>query len=228
MGNQNTWYREKPAEFKLVPGIYRMTVLDRSVTPTQTKEIRDIEIVSGQTVEKTLSFVSGGTLFIKTIKEGQPFDARTDVYRQSDNKRMGDQNTWYRKKPAEFKLVPGIYYMKVTDRSVTPYQTQEIRAIEIDSDQTVEKTLTFVSGGVLKITATKDGVPFEARADVYRQSDNKRIGDKNTWYRKKPAEYKLVPGIYYMKISNRKTKEKKEIRDIEIVSGQTVEKSISF
>ena len=228
MGNQNTWFRKKPAEFKLVPGIYSVSVLDRSVTPHQRQEIRDIEIVSGQTVEKTLSFGGAGILRIKTVKEDQPFDARVDVYRQSDNKSMGSKNTWYRKKPAEFKLVPGAYYLKVTDRSVTPHQRQEIRDIEIVSGQTVEKTVVFVAGGTLFIKTIKDGQLFDARVDVYRQNDNKRMGDKNTWYRKKPAEFKLVPDIYYIKIYDRKTKEKKEVRDIEILSGQTVGKNVAF
>ncbi len=141
---------------------------------------------------------------------------------------MGGKNTWYQKKPAEYKLVPGTYTLKVTDRSLTPFQTQEIRDIEILSGQTVEKTVSFVAGGVLKITTTRNGQPFEAQASVYRQGDNKSIGGKNTWYRKKPAEYKLAPGTYYLKILDRKTREKKEIRDIEILSGQTVGKSVVF
>ena len=66
-----------------------------------------------------------------------------DVYRQSDNERMGGQNTWYRKQPAEFKLVPGIYRISVLDSSVTPNQKQEILDIEIVSGQTVEKTVAF-------------------------------------------------------------------------------------
>ena len=228
MGGKNTWYQKKPAEYKLVPGTYTLKVTDRSLTPFQTQEIRDIEILSGQTVEKILTFGSAGILRITAVKEGQPFDAHTDVIRQSDKKGMGGKNTWYQKKPAEYKLVPGTYTLKVTDRSLTPFQTQEIRDIEILSGQTVEKTVSFVAGGVLKITTTRNGQPFEAQASVYRQGDNKSIGGKNTWYRKKPAEYKLAPGTYYLKILDRKTKEKKEIRDIEILSGQTVEKSVVF
>jgi len=228
MGAKNTWHRQKPAEYKLVPGTYYLKVADRSVTPHQRQEIRDIEIVSGQTLEKTIAFGSAGILRITAKKEGQPFEARADVYRQSDNKSMGAKNTWHRQKPAEYKLVPGIYRVSVLDRSVTPHQRQEIRDIEIVSGQTVEKTVSFVAGGTLFIKAVKEGQPFEARADVYRQSDNKRMGDKNTWYRKKPAEFKLVPGIYYIKVYDRKTKEKKEIRDIEIISGQTMEKSVAF
>ena len=228
MGDKNTWYGEQPAEYKLVPGTYVLQVTDRSVTPFQRQEIRDIEIVSGQTVEKKVDFVAGGVLRITATRNGQPFEAQADVIRQSDNKGMGGKNTWYRQKPAEYKLVPDTYALKVTDRSVTPFQRQEIRDIEIVSGQTVEKKVDFVAGGVLRITATRNGQPFEAQADVIRQSDNKGMGGKNTWYRQKPAEYKLVPGIYYIKVYDRATKERKEIRDVEIVSGQAVGKTVAF
>jgi len=223
-----TWYREKPAIFNLVPGTYYMKVTDRSVTPYQEQEIRDIKIVAGQTVEKTITFGGAGILTVKTIKEDQPFKAQAYVYRQSDNKKIGDQRTWYRDKPAIFNLVPGTYYAKVTDRSVTPYQEQEIRDIEIVAGQTVEKTVSFIAGGVLKIITTRDGQPFKAQAYVYRQSDNKKIGDQRTWYREKPAEFQLVPDIYCIKVYDRKTKEEKEIRDLEIPSGQTIEKIVKF
>jgi Ca-activated chloride channel family protein len=178
-----------------VPGTYYLKVTDRSVTPHQRQEVRDIEIVSGQTLEKTLSFGGAGILRIKTVKDGQPFEARVDVYRHSDNKSMGVKNTWYRKKPAEFKLVPGIYRVSILDRSVTPHQRQEVRDIEVVSGQTVEKTVSFVAGGTLFIKAVKEGQPFE---------------------------------IYYIKVYDRKTKETKEIRDIEIISGQTMEKTVAF
>jgi len=181
-------------------------------------------------VEKTVTFGSAGILRITTVKEGQPFDAYADVIRQSDNKGMGGRNTWYQKKPAEYKLVPGTYALKVTDRSLTPFQTQELRDIEIVSGQTVEKTVGFIAGGVLRITATRNGQPFEAQASVYRQDDNTSIGGKNTWYQKKPAEYKLVPGVYYLKVTDRSVTPYKtqELRDVELLSGQTVEKTVAF
>jgi Ca-activated chloride channel family protein len=65
MGGQNTWRGKQPAEFKLVPGIYRISVLDSSVTPNQKQEIRDIEIVSGQTVEKTSDCGENGCVLKK-------------------------------------------------------------------------------------------------------------------------------------------------------------------
>ena len=228
MGSKNTWYRQKPAEYKLAPDTYYLKVTDRSVTPHQQEELQDIEIAPGQTVEKTVAFGGGGILRITATRDGQPFEARADVYRQSDDKRIGDNNTWYREKPAEFKLMPGIYRVSVLDRSVTPHQKQEIRDIEVVSGRTVEKTVSFVAGGILKITATKDGQPFDARADVYRQSDDKGIGDKNTWYREKPAEFKLVPGIYYIKVYDRKSSETKKIQNIQVQSGKTLTVNAAF
>jgi len=141
MGNKNTWYRKKPAEFKLMPGTYRISISDASVTPKQIQEIKDINIASGETVEKTVTFGSAGMLRIRSLKEDQPFDAKVSVYSQSSNEYMGNKNTWYRKKPAEFKLMPGTYYIKVYDQKSK--ETKEIRDIEIISSEMVEKVTVF-------------------------------------------------------------------------------------
>ena len=126
-----------------MPGVYYLKVTDRSVQPYQEQEIRDIAIASGQTMEKSVAFVSGGILRITTVKEDQPFNAKVTVFNQGNNKPLPGKSTWYHKKPAEYELVPGVYYLKVTDRSETPYQTKEVRDIEILSGQTVEKSVAF-------------------------------------------------------------------------------------
>ena len=84
------------------------------------------------------------------------------------------------------------------------------------------------TGGYLKVTTLKEGQPFDAHADVIRQSDNKGMGGKNTWYRGKPAEYMLVPGIYYISVYDRKTKERKEIRDVELCRVRRSKKTVVF
>ncbi len=228
VGGKSTWYKNQPAEYKLLPDVYYIRVIDHSARPVQMKEIRDIEITAGKEIEKTVTFETGGILRITATKDGQPFEARVSVYRQSDRKGMGDKNTWYRKKPAEYKLLPEVYFIKVTDNSTKPVQVKEIRGIEIASGAEVEKTVAFEAGGTLRIKAVKDGQPFEARVNVYRQEDGKRIGGQNTWYRKKPAEFRLLPGVYYMIVLDPKTKAKKEIRGINIQSGQTTEQVVDF
>ena len=161
MGSKSTWAHQKAAQFKLMPGIYALKVTDRSVTPYQTQEIGDIQIESGQTVEKTVTFGGSGILRITTVKKGQPFNAGVNVFDQSTNNAMPSKGTWSHNKPAEYVLMPGIYALKVTDRSVTPYQTQEVRDIQIESGQTVEKTVTFGGSGILRITTVKDGAAVQ-------------------------------------------------------------------
>ena len=228
MGMKSTWSHQKPAAYELVPGMYYVRVTDRSVTPHQTQEIRDIAIESGQTVEKKVTFVGPGVLRITTVKDGRPFAASVTVYGQDNNKNLGMKSTWSHQKPAVYDLVPGMYVVKVTDRSALPYQTEEVRDIEIASGQTVEKTIAFEASGDLIVGTTKDGQPFGASVTVYRQDDNKHLGSKSTWSSNKPGVYKLVPGIYYLKIYDRQTKQTKEIRDIRIQPGQAVEKTVAF
>ena len=173
---------------------------------------------------------TGGYLKVTSVKEGEPFAAGATVYRQDDNKNMGSKSTWYHEKPAEFKLAPGTYACKVTDRSVEPYQTREIRDIAIASGQTVEKTVAFGGSGILRITAVKEDQPFNAKVTVFNQGNNKPLPTKSAWYQNKPAEYELVPGVYYLKVTDQSVEpyQTREIRDIAIASGQTVEKTVAF
>ena len=172
-----------------------------------------------------------GILRITTVKEGQPFNAGVNVFDQSTNKAMPSKGTWSHNKPAEYELVPGIYYLKVTDRSVLPYQTQEVQDIKIAFPvETVEKTVPFVAGGILRITTVKEGQPFNASVNVFDQSTNKAMPGKGSWYHNKPAEYQLVPGVYSLRVTDRSEKpfKTKDVRDIEVVSGQTAEQNIEF
>jgi Ca-activated chloride channel family protein len=120
--------------------------------------------------------------------------------------------------------------LEATDRSVTPYQKKRIRNVHITAGQTVEKTVTFGGAGILEITAVKDGKPFQASVTVYSQDDKKNVGSKGTWSNKKPAIYKLVPGVYRLRITDRSVKpyQTQEIRDINIVSGKTVKRVVGF
>ena len=122
-----------------------------------------------------VSTFTGGYLKITSLKNSKPFDARVSVYNQSDNEYMGNKNTWYRKKPAEFKLIPGIYRILISDASVTPKQTQEIRDINIASGETVEKTVTFGSAGMLRIRSLKEDHLVDEPAEVVQTKNKKPL-----------------------------------------------------
>jgi Ca-activated chloride channel family protein len=227
-GNSWTSADGKPAEFKLMPGIYRIQVQDPVPAQRPTIEINDVEVVADQVVERVATFGQGGILHVKAVKNNAPTKTYVKVYRQEDDKYMGDNWTREDGKPAEYKLLPGIYKIYLQDPSVKQRPETWIENVEIKADQTVERFATFVAGGVLKVTATKNGAPYKAYVKIYQQNDDKYMGDGWSSADGKAAEYKLLPGSYYAKVQDPTDRSVREIRDIQLQSGKMPTVNASF
>jgi hypothetical protein len=150
------------------------------------------------------------------------------VYRQEDKKYLGDGWTREDGKPLEYKLLPGKYKIWLQDRSVKQSPVVWIENVEIKADQTVERFATFVQGAVLKVTATKNGVPYKAYVKIYQQDDDKYMGDGWAKTDGKAAEYNLLPGSYYAKVQDRTDQSVREIRDIQLQSGKILTVNAAF
>ena len=225
-----TWTKKdgKPAEYKLLPGIYKIWIQDPSVKQRPVIWIEDVEVKAGETVERVATFGQGGILHVKAIKNNAPAKIYFKVYSQEDEKYMGDGWTREDGKPDEYKLLPGIYKVYLQDRSVKQRPEIWIENVEIKADQTVERFATFVEGGVLKVTASKNGAPYKAYVKIYQQQDNKYMGDG--WAREdgKATEYNLLPGAYTAKVEDRKDRSVREIRDIQVQPGKTLTVNAAF
>ena len=224
------WTREDgtPAEFKLLPGIYKVSLQDQSVTQHPVIWIENVEVKPGETVERIATFGEGGILHVKAIKSNAPAKTYVKVFRQEDKKYMGDGWTREDGRPVEYKLLPGLYKIQLQDQSVKQSPVVWIENVEVKPDQTTERYATFVAGGVLNITATRDGVPYKAYVKIFQQKDDKYMGDG--WAREdgRAAEYKLLPGAYTAKVEDRKNQSVREIRDIQVQSGETITVNASF
>ena len=141
---------------------------------------------------------------------------------------MGDEWTREDGKPAEYKLLPGVYKIYLQDPSVAQRPEIWIENVEIKADKTVERFANFVAGGVLKITATKNGAPYKAYVKVFSQKDDKYMGDGWAKADGKAAEYKLLPGSYYAKVQDPADRSVREIRDIRVRSGKTTTINATF
>ena len=153
------------------------------------------------------------------IKGGKPFTARVFVYRQGEKSRLAYENA-YKDKPASFKLLPGLYDIRLTDDSVLGKPVVNFKGVEIKPDKTLEKMAEFTQEGILEVTAVKDGNPFKANVYVYREGEKSRLAYENA-YKDKPASFKLLPGIYDIKVKNTADKSIKELKDVTIESGKT-------
>lgn len=83
------------------------------------------------------------------------------------------------------------------------------------------------TGGLLKITATKSGKPFGAWVYIYRSGEKKHMTYKHSTERR-PASFKLLPGVYDIKVKDSSTKSVKELRDVTVESGETQTVDVVF
>ena len=132
---------EKPATFRLPPGIYDIRVQDTNVIEKPTVDIKDVEIIEGRMTERIADFATEGVLQVKAIKNNAPIKTYVKVYRQEDEKDMG--RGWTKKdgKPLEYKLLPGVYTAGVEDR--TDRSVREIRDIQVQSGKTLTVNAAF-------------------------------------------------------------------------------------
>ncbi|MDY6879224.1 MAG: VWA domain-containing protein, partial [Thermodesulfobacteriota bacterium] len=168
---------EKPALFRLPPGMYDIRAQDQSVIQRPTVDIREVEIIEGQKTERVVIFSTEGVLHVKAVKNNAPAKTYVKVHRQEDSKYMRDGWTREDGTPAEFKLLPGVYKVSLQDQSVTQRPVIWIENVEVQPGETVERIATFGAGGVLHVKAVKNNAPAKTYVKVHRQEDSKYMRD---------------------------------------------------
>jgi hypothetical protein len=211
--------KDKPASFKLLPGLYDIKVTDDSVPDKPVVNFKGIEIKPGETLEKVAEFTQQGILEVTAVKGGNLFKARVFVYREGEKSRLAYEDA-RKDKPASFKLLPGLYDIKVTDDSVLDKPVINFKGVKIQSGEILEKIAEFTQEGILEVTAVKGGKPFKANVYVYREGEKSRLGYENA-HKERPAVFKLLPGLYDIKVNNTADKSIKELKGVTIESGET-------
>jgi Ca-activated chloride channel family protein len=214
------WSRDDAATFNLVPGTYDLTVINREDAGQPQASFTGITIEPGKTVEKTAEF-SGGTLKVKTFRNGTIFSAECQIYNTDEGgeKKLvtGD---WTRDDAATFNLVPGTYDLTVINREDAGQPEVNCPGITIEPGKTVEKTAEF-SGGTLKVKALRNGKLFSANCQVYTTDEGEKKLLTGDWSREEGASFKLVPGVYLVIVEDGDSHEKKEFKEVTIEAGKT-------
>ena len=130
-------------EYKLLPGMYKIEVQDRSVKQRPVISIENVEVKPGQTTERIATFDRGGILSIMAIKDNVPIQAQVWVTQQQDNTSMGERVTGKDGSPVKYKLLPGMYKIEVQDRSVKQRPVVSIENVGVKPGQTTERIATF-------------------------------------------------------------------------------------
>ena len=162
---------------------------------------------------------TGGILNVTATKAGKPFAAWVYIYRSGEKKHLTYKNST-EKRPASFKLLPGVYDIKVRDDSVPEKPEVNVKGVEVKAGETLERMVEFTGEGVLEVSPVKEGKLFSAWVYIHRSGEKKHLTYKNST-EKRPASFKLLPGVYDIKVKDNSTKSVKELRDVTIESGKT-------
>ena len=130
-------YGLTPQEFKLLPGTYDIRVKDRGVPGEPTKWIRGVEVEPGKKIKRSADFADGQMMVI-ALMNGQSVSVEVDVFPAGEEKYIA-----YGRTPKGFRLLPGIYDVRVKDRSVPQEPVVWVRGVEVKAGGKVKVEAKF-------------------------------------------------------------------------------------
>lgn len=142
-GGYATTYPDKPAQYVLQPGKYKLMAEDSWGAGTQ-KDLGIIEIIAGQTIEKKVSFDTG-KLVVWTHRNGKPFHASVMVKDKNGKTMGGGWGTTYVDRPETYVLEPGVYSLDAEDSWGEPVVKLKFGYVEIKAGETLNKICDFDS-----------------------------------------------------------------------------------
>jgi Ca-activated chloride channel homolog len=217
---------ENPLIQPLLPGTYDVIVRDNRVRPPQEIVFSDVTLKAGETLERTAEFGEGG-LSVEVLINGEKGSAGLYVLEAGTENLVTSSDT-SSDNPRLLKLEPGIYDLKVVNRGSRPETERVFEGIEVQPGQVVKKLAEF-GHGQLSVEVLINGEKGSAGLYVFEAGTNRRVttGDTSS---DNPRVFKLEPGMYDLKVVNRKSKPDTEVlfEDIEIQVGQVVEKRAEF
>jgi Ca-activated chloride channel homolog len=228
------WTDVEAAGFKLAPGRYDVMVEDREDANKPAVNFQGVAIEAGKTIEKVAEF-SGGTLRIKALRNNEPLRAYCVVYKAGgDEDKEAEKVTEGRVEleSTSFNFTPGVYDVIVENQEDPDKPTVIFPGLAIEAGKTLEKVADF-SGGVLKVSALRNGAPFSAGLYVDKAEEDgskKRERLVNDYTGTGGKTYKLPPGVYDITVVNHEDAGRPVLSfpSIVIEVGKTVEKVADF
>jgi Ca-activated chloride channel family protein len=180
-------------------------------------------MLAGKKVVEEPKFAAGH-LKVAALKDGIPFTAYINVYRHDKENKIAGSYA-YAPNPASFKLLPGVYDVKAVDDDMPQKPYVIIKAIEVKPGKTVKKIAEFVGEGFLKVEVMEDGKPVSAYFLVYSHDEGSVIA---SGYSYEPRPFKLLPGVYDVRVQNKSGKTVKQIKGITVRSGRSQTVDVRF
>ena len=201
---------------KLLPGVYRIEVVDNSIVGRPSVVFDALEIPPGQTVEKTAEF-SSGQLTIKAALNGEPISIPLEIYKPEGDKVFKNW-TNFPKGTRIVNLPAGTYTVKV--RRTTDNNTKLFENVVIEEGRAQTITAAF-HYGQLTIIATLNGEPFATPFEIYDASEKKVFKNWTNSNVKGQWTVLLLAGTYKVKVLSIKDKNQVVMFDaVQVINGR--------
>ncbi|MBN1842920.1 MAG: VWA domain-containing protein [Deltaproteobacteria bacterium] len=220
--NEATHPKTGETRRKFVPGPYDIKVVDYHTAGKPSINLRGIEVLSGETIEKTAEFANG-SLKILTTRNGEPVFCPVKIF-DSEGKVISD--FWTQHGERTVQLLQGTYDVEVKLMDIPGGNPViRFRGLEISARGTEERTANFKIG-FLTVSATLDGKPFNTPVKLYKESSKSNLGH---WTSGGSRTFPLVPGVYNAKVvSIQDNKQFKAFEGIKIEAGKTISINAAF
>jgi Ca-activated chloride channel family protein len=185
----------------------------------------ELRLAAQQAVQESRNF---GYLKVTALRNGQPVNARVDIFPQGKNQALKSDRTVTRPDWPGTKVKPGVYDLVVTDDKAKPSQSVSLQTVAVAAGDTTEQSADF-SGGRLSVSVVVNEKKETASLYVYSAGTDKTVVTGDT-SRDNPMIFDLAPGAYDLRVVYRKSKPETVLRyeNIQVDAGRTVEKQVAF
>ena len=227
-------------EANVLEGTYDVVAIP-AVAGFAEKNVSNIQVREGQTVETEVRFAVT-KIRVNLLSDGKPHrEGRVMLYWHDPDKRSIDSEEYVcdlesvSRGVYEQKVKEGIYDIYLVNLG-EGYANRELRKVEVVAGQTLEKNIELGGSGVLRVNLQSDGKPHrEGRVMLYTHDpDARRVGDQEyvcdlESVSRGVYEQKVKEGIYDIHLVNLgEGYANRELRKVEVVAGQTLEKNIEL
>lgn len=168
-----------------------------------------------------------GILAVKVIKNGKPIEAKIFYHHAGQSESFFNESTDSKTGVARRELAPGNYTIRVVDIHTAGQPSLVVEGLTIPLGGQVEKTIEF-SSGILKILSQTNGEPCFCSVKIMNP-EGKVVSD--FWTQHGERVVQLLAGTYDMRLALASIPGGDpviEFKDVQIVAGQTVERTANF
>ncbi len=227
-------YESAETNPRLLPipsGTYDIIVEGITIRNRPTQTFENVEIKSGDTLYKEVSF-DQGIVEVKVTRNGTLSDATINFYKAGTRENITGARSYNSasSNPVKFKVPPGEYDIEIKAIEISSAPVHLLEKVQVKGSSTANFDHNFLSGE-LSIGAKNAQGYVDATVNIYDEKTGKNVGAGRTYQSasSNPKKFTLEPGKYRVDLNGVKPpgSGKKSVT-VEVTANGSVEKIVEW